>query len=203
MTDKRRQIQNAYDEIADAYHTETDANEDGTDDTILNTFIEHLSENATVFDAGCGGDPIEIPTTTTIGLDISRGQLTHYTGNNAQLFQGDMTTLPFNTNTFDGATAFYSLIHIPLDQHQTVINELTRVIKPNSPLLIVEGTEEWVGSNHSWLGTGEEMHWEMAGKDATVQQLQNADCEIIEITPVRDTLGDADGTKLFFLAKTN
>lgn len=201
--EKKQQIQNAYDEIATTYHTETSENDDGMDESILADFASSLSENATIFDAGCGGDPVQIPNTRTVGLDISQGQLSKYTGTTAHLLQGDMTELPFEDNVFDGATAFYSLIHIPLEDHQTVINELFRVLKPDSPILLVEGTEEWVGSNESWLDTGEEMHWEMAGREATIQHLENAGFNIEQITPVRDTLGDADGTKYFFLARTN
>lgn len=202
MVDKRTQIQQAYDEIAETYHAETEEDDSGLDDSVLRKFIEYLPDDSVVLDAGCGGDPVEIPQSEIVGIDISRGQVSYYTGDDAELVQGDISVLPFDDNSFDGSTAFYSLIHIPLDDHQTVIDELIRVLKPGSPLLLVEGTEEWVGSNESWLESGEEMHWEMAGKEQTRTQLETAGCTIEQITPVKDTLGDSEGTKLFFLART-
>lgn len=45
------------------------------------------------------------------------------------------------------------------------------------------------------------MKWEMAGKEATISHLETAGFEIQQIVPVRDTLGETDGTKLFFFAQ--
>lgn len=199
----RQQIQNAYDTIADTYHEKTSGTETQPEQqAILKEFLSETKTNAQILDAGCGGDPFTTANTTTIGVDFSKQQLLHDTTSNAHLTQGDMTQLPFHNNKFDAATAFYSFIHIPLEHHTTVLNELSRVLKPDSPLLFVEGTEQWVGENSSWLDTNQTMHWEMAGREQTIQDLEDTGYTITQITPVRDTLGDADGTKLFFLATT-
>lgn len=136
--------------IATTYEEETDKNEEQEAQIqILNEFADSIESNATILDAGCGGKPATLDGTKTVGLDFSRGQLEKYTGDTVPLVQGDMTNLPFNNNSFDGVTAFFSMIHILLDEHQTVCDEFARVVRPNSPVLLTEGTDEWVGSHDS------------------------------------------------------
>lgn len=201
MDDIRKNVKNAYDSIADDYHTQTDEyTVPKSQKNIEQKFVSTLSKNDIILDAGCGGKPIQINGVETIGLDFSRGQLTK-NKKDIETIQGDMTNIPCKMNYFNGLTAFYSLIHIPLQYHQDVLHEFARVLKKNSYLLITEGTEKWKGSNPSWLDTEKEMSWEMAGKNKTREQLKNAGFKISKIQPVKDTLGDEEGTKIFFLAK--
>ena len=90
-----------------------------------------------------------------------------------------MTTLPFTNDSFDAVIALYSLIHVPVNDHRTVLKEFTRVycrtetliieppgrgafelsillsdsiLRPVGTLLVSEGDVEWTGSNPDWLG---------------------------------------------------
>lgn len=198
MADKKR-VQEAYDAIAAEYDAATD--EAGIDErqrTVIARFVDHVA-GGTVLDAGCGGEPLTDEAVTVVGLDFSREQLARVT--ETPVVQGDMTRLPFAANTFHGVTAFFSMIHIPLDERETTYAELARVLQPNGILLFTEGPDEWVGAEDDWLGAGAEMQWEIAGQSATEAHLNAAGFEILDVVPVTDSLGDNEGEKLFFLAR--
>jgi ubiquinone/menaquinone biosynthesis C-methylase UbiE len=129
-----------------------------------------------------------------VGVDFSRGQLRLAAENvpGASLVQGDMTALPFDDDAFDAVVAYWSLIHVPLADHQTVVDEFARVLRPGGRALLSEGTSEWVGENPDWLGSGVAMEWNVAGPAATRAQLRAAGFEIVETRDVPEPL-DHDG----------
>lgn len=175
---ERNDVRRAYDEIAETYASTRSENGRGMD--ILAAFLAPLSPESDVLDAGCGqGTPVlrKLDASATgVGLDFSREQLRLATENvpDAPLVQADLTQLPFADGVFDAVTAYHTLIHIPMDDHQTVITEFARVLRPDGRLLLSEGPEEWTGANPNWLDTGVEMQWSIAGAEATRTQLQNA-----------------------------
>jgi len=200
--DKRLDIQKAYDNIANQYYNKIQENDNNFNYKILEKFKNQISENTLILDAGCGGVPLKIDNITTVGFDISLNQLKTYNGDIREmpLIQGDMVKLPFKDNSFNGVAAFYSYIHIPIKFHTQVLQEFHRVLTPESPLILVDGSDEWINSNSSWLDTGEEMHWSMAGKEKTIENLKINNYNIQDVEPVHDTLGE--GTKVFILAET-
>jgi len=112
-----------------------------------------------------------------------------------------MTSLPFREDSFDAATALHSLIHVPLDQHRTVLEAFARVLAPGGRLLLTEGEEEWIGENPDRLGTGTGMRWETAGREAARDQLDGAGFEVRAEWDRRDELADDGSSKPFFLAR--
>lgn len=205
MSDKD-DVRRAYDEISEVYAEQRSPN--ATSTVALDRLLEPFTTDARILDAGCGqGTPVlsQIETSTSaVGLDFSREQLRLATENApaAALAQGDMTTLPFEDAAFDAVTAFHSLIHVPADDHQQVIDEFARVLRPGGQVLLSEGETEWHGSNPDWLGTGTEMRWSIAGAEATKKQFAVAGFSVVEEWNVSDELADdEDAQKPFFLAE--
>jgi len=171
-------VRRGYDGLAEAYAA--DRSEDGLGTEVLTRFLGDLSGSARVLDAGCGqGTPVLRDLTasaTATGVDISRAQLdlAAETVPEAALAQGDMAALPFDDDVFDAAIAYHSLIHVPKEHHQRVIDEFARVLTDDGRLLVSEGVTEWSGANPDWLDTGVEMQWHIAGADATREHLRNA-----------------------------
>lgn len=194
MVDKDA-VRNSYDELADMYAAQR--SEDGRDMEILEEFLDSLSQSARVLDAGCGlGAPVLARVSesrTAFGADFSAEQLQLAAENapDASLVQSDITTLPFGPATFDAVIAYWSVIHIPMDDHQTVMNECARVLRPDGRILLCEGTNEWVGENPDWLDSGAKMEWNIAGADTTRDQLLNAGFTIEDDRGTRSAL-DAD-----------
>ncbi|MFC4439316.1 MULTISPECIES: class I SAM-dependent methyltransferase [Natrialbaceae] len=183
-------VRRSYDELAETYAAQRSENGRGTQ--ILEGFLESLSDPSRVLDAGCGqGTPVLSrlsDSTRAFGVDFSREQLKLAAGNapDAVLVQGDMTTLPFERSTFDAVVAYWSLIHVPMDDHQAVIDEFARVLRPGGRILLCEGTNRWAGENPDWLESGVKMEWNIAGAETTRDQLRNAGFEIVDEWGVPD-----------------
>ncbi len=181
----RDDVRRSYDELADVYAAER--SEDDQALAILERFLDSLDEPERVLDAGCGqGTPVLERLgreTEAVGVDFSREQLAlaREAVPDAGLVGADMTRLPFADDSFDAVVAYYSLIHVPLDEHPTVLEEFARVLRPGGRALVCEGSgEEWVGENPDWLDTGVEMEWEIAGAEATAEQLDDAGFTVVD-----------------------
>lgn len=193
MVDKRT-VQRGYDEVAEQYAGWREYDGRGVD--LLDDLLGELPADARLLDAGCGGGrPVlarASETTDAVGLDFSGEQL-RLAGEHAPTadrMQGDMTTLPFSADSFDAVVAYWSVIHVPLADHQTVVDEFARVLRPGGRLLLCEGTTEWVGENPDWFDSGTEMAWEIAGAEATDRQLLSAGFEVTDRWGVTESLSD-------------
>jgi ubiquinone/menaquinone biosynthesis C-methylase UbiE len=196
--ERREAVRAAYDELADVY---ADRAAGEVTPEPVRQFCGELDPGDDVLSAGCGpGDrPLEAAGGTGVGLDLSREQLRRARGGPAALVQGDMTALPFAPDSFDAVAALYSLIHVPLESHRTVIGEFARVLRPGGTLLVTEGETEWVGSNPDWLDSGTAMHWSLAGAETTREQLRAGGFAVRGVWDVPDPTTE-NGHKPFFLA---
>jgi ubiquinone/menaquinone biosynthesis C-methylase UbiE len=87
---------------------------------------------------------------------------------------------PYDAAVFDSVVAYWSLIHVPLSDHQTVLEGFERVLCPGGRVLPCEGTNEWTGENPDWLDSGVEMQWETAGAETTRNRLHAAGFTIVD-----------------------
>ncbi|MFB6121754.1 MAG: class I SAM-dependent methyltransferase [Halobacteriaceae archaeon] len=197
--DRRRAIQGAYDEMAAEFN---DGEAIGSMPEPVERFCADLDPDDDLLSAGCGGGdaPLDVAGERGVGLDFSREQLDAARETvSARLVQGDMTALPFADDSFDAVAALYSLIHVPLDDHRAVVAEFARVLHPGGTLLVSEGGMEWSGSNPDWLDSGTEMHWSMAGPDATREDLLACGFDVRGRWDVPDPTTE-DSEKPFFIA---
>ncbi|MFC4988159.1 class I SAM-dependent methyltransferase [Saliphagus infecundisoli] len=200
--DERRDVKDAYDEMAEHYMDVVTSGSSSELPNPVKRFQKELGPEDELLDAGCGPgrSTLRMVGESGVGLDISRRQLSLASQRaTARLVQGDMTTLPFASDSFDAVSAIYSLIHVPVDEHQTALEEFARVLRPGGTLLVTEGGVEWTGSNPDWLDSGVEMRWSMAGPEATRKDLQACGFEVRDAWDVPDPTTD-DGMKPFFLA---
>ena len=203
MVDKET-VRRGYDEVAETYAA--DREEDGREREILARFVGDLPDSARVLDAGCGGGmPVLADlseSAAAVGTDISRTQLDLAADAvpDAALAQGDLAALPFRDGAFDAVTAFHSLIHVPRDQHRSVVGEFARVLTDGGRVLLSEGIDEWRGTNPDWLDAGVEMEWHVAGADATREHLRDAGFAVEAERRVRDSLDDGNDAQWAFFA---
>jgi ubiquinone/menaquinone biosynthesis C-methylase UbiE len=109
-----------------------------------------------------------------------------------------MTRLPVADTTCDAIIAYHSLIHVPADDHQSVIDEFARVLRPGGRVLVSEGPDEWEGTNPNWLETGTTMEWYIAGAAATRAQLARSGFSIEREHGAPNTLAEDDEASWVF-----
>jgi SAM-dependent methyltransferase len=124
----------------------------------LEEFIERLSPEASVLDLGCGaGVPVAKTLTeqnfNVTGVDISMGQIERARRNvpAATFVQEDMGSLNFAPDTFDGVCAFYSVTHVPSDEHRALVGRVAEWLRPGGIFIASLGASsgDWSGT---WLG---------------------------------------------------
>lgn len=202
---ERTAVRRGYDELEDAYVDTRSLS--GPEQDLLDGYCRALPADALILDVGCGpGTPVLDFITdriTAVGIDLSRTQLQLASENapGAGLAQGEMSRLPIATNAVDAVVAFHSIIHVPLSDHQQVIDEFARVLRPGGQLLMTEGPGEWTGSNPDWLDAGVEMQWEIAGAEATRAQLDAAGFVLVDEYDTEHELDDTDERWRYFHAE--
>ncbi|WP_435349516.1 class I SAM-dependent methyltransferase [Haloarchaeobius sp. HRN-SO-5] len=189
--DQRNLVRRSYDELADVYAAETGPNEND----VLVDRLQADAPDGPLLDAGCGDGETVLEyladDRTVTGLDFSREQATR--ANRVvpgMVAQGDMTALPFAADSFAAVTAFYSIIHVPGEQHADVYEEFARVLRPAGVVLVTTGTEDWVGRSDDWLDGGAPMEWDILGPEKSTDLLNAAGFEVYETVGVVDAVGD-------------
>jgi ubiquinone/menaquinone biosynthesis C-methylase UbiE len=116
MTEKRNLVKEGYDRIAEEYQADRHIFDHTKK---LQEFASLLPKDARVIDVGCGaGVPVAKYLVksgfTVVGVDFSERMLRLARKNvpQATFIRKDMTRLDFADNSFDGLTAFYSIIHV-------------------------------------------------------------------------------------------
>jgi ubiquinone/menaquinone biosynthesis C-methylase UbiE len=125
----------------------------------LHDLMSRLPAHPAVLDLGCGAG---VPCTALLaergevaGVDLSASQLELARHNvpSARLIQADMTTLALRPASFDAVTAFYSINHVPRDQHSSLFRRITTWLRPGGHFLAALGCGAGETTVDDWLGT--------------------------------------------------
>jgi SAM-dependent methyltransferase len=154
----KRVVRNGYDAVAESYLA--DRPRDAGDLPALEEITALVPAGGRVLDLGCGAG---VPVTehllelgyTAAGLDLSMTQLLLARESLAGSWtQGDMTALPFGAGSFDGVVAYYSIIHVPREEHPAIVREIRRVLVPDGRALLVLGARDLPADHDedSWFG---------------------------------------------------
>ena len=154
----KRTVADGYDRIAERYLEWGHGVRDDPRGRMLALFAARLPEGARVLDVGCGAG---VPSTVELarrfhvtGVDISARQLEAARANvpGVTFIEGDIATMDFPDGSWDGVTAFYSISHIPRDQHASLFRQIARWLAPGGVFLATLGVSaipDWTGP---WLG---------------------------------------------------
>ena len=156
-SDVKRLVAEGYDRIADKYFKQFGRS--SVRDAKLAELVAKLPVGGTVLDLGCGaGEPVarvcvELGFRVT-AVDASLGQIERARRNvsNANLIHADMTSVQFPAESFDAVSAFYSITHVPRNEHSALIRRIVTWLRPNGLFVANFGSSEgdWLGE---WLGT--------------------------------------------------
>ena len=201
--DYKATVKVGYNKIADRYLAQRTS--DSEDVRLLNGFIERLPIHAKVLDAGCGaGIPISQMLSkhfNVIGVDFSEAQTELAKKNvpNATFLCEDMTKLNFQEHTFDGITSYYAIIHIPREEHQALLANFYRMLKPGGIALLCLGAENLIDDvDENYLGA--RMYWSHYDTETYLKMLNACGFSIIWSKRVEDETCEGAG-HLFVLAQ--
>jgi SAM-dependent methyltransferase len=159
-------------------------------------FVRRLPDGARVLDLGCGAG---IPSTRVLaerfevtGVDVSEVQLQLARTNvpQATFVHGDFSDLAFPDEWFDGITAFYSISHVPRDEHTRLFACVAGWLKPGGLFLATLGAGESPGWTGEWLGVP--MFFSSYDADENRRLLRGAGLSLVldEVVAVREPEGE-------------
>jgi ubiquinone/menaquinone biosynthesis C-methylase UbiE len=178
--DPKRIVESGYDAIACTYHEQRDRFKSSE---LLVGFSSLLPSGGQVLDAGCGsGVPVARFLVNAgfkvTGVDISSSmlELARFHVPEAHFVKMDMRQLDFEAGSFDGICAFYSLFHVPREEHLQVLMGFHRLLRQDGVLLFSSGRDAWedIEDFH-----GARMFWSHPDRKVTRKLVVNAGFAVI------------------------
>jgi 2-polyprenyl-3-methyl-5-hydroxy-6-metoxy-1,4-benzoquinol methylase len=199
----KKTVKEGYNAIADRYLAER--RRDSQDVRLLDEFMDRLPANAQVLDAGCGaGIPISQMLSERFqvtGVDFSEAQIElakKYVPHGTFVCE-DMTKLDFRDDMFDGICSYYAIIHIPRAEHQPLLANFHRMLKPDGVALLCLGAEHLIDDvDENYLGT--RMYWSHYDTETYLNMLTECSFSIIWSRRVADETCEGAG-HLFVLVQ--
>ena len=120
--------------------------------------VGRLPDGAAVLDLGCGSG---LPSTAALaqrcnvtGVDISASQiaLARRQVPGATFLIADITQVQLPASSFAAVTAFYSIIHVPREEHAALFRNVTRWLKPGGYFLAALSAAGDPGWHGEWMG---------------------------------------------------
>jgi SAM-dependent methyltransferase len=100
---------------------------------------------------------------------------------------GDMATIAFPAESFDLVTAFYSIIHLPREDHGRLIRRVARWLRPGGGLVANLGTSGGDAWDDDWHGVP--MYWSSWDQRTNTRLLEAAGLEVL-VDTVETTVED-------------
>src|SRR5579872_6566727 len=146
----------------------------------LDRFLKLIPKGSTVLDIGCGSGRITKFLTdhdlNVVGIDISRNmlKLAEERTPEAEFLKQDMRKLDFPKQSFDGALALYSIIHVPRKYHSAIFKKIHRILRPKGiALLSVGGSNLENDIDENWMNWGARMHWSQFDLEKNLKLLRS------------------------------
>ena len=197
MPDPRKEtVRAGYDQIAPRF-AEWGARVEGDPrDRFLDEFIELLPASGSVLDLGCGAG---VPSTRRLaesfrvgGADISQAQIALARRNvpQATFIHCDLLDLDLPAASFDGITAFYSISHVPREEHPRVFALVKRWLRPGGVFVAALGSGDMPDWTGEWLGVP--MFFSSHDANENLRLLAAAGLEVVrdEVVAMREPEGE-------------
>ena len=133
----REMVRQGYDACAEVYGSSRKREAGGE----IRGLIERLAEGASVLDVGCGaGVPIARSLSRmyrVTGVDVSRDMVRLARRNvpEGEFFCEDVMSVEFDEESFDAVVAFYSIFHLPREEHRGLFERIYRWLRPGGYFL--------------------------------------------------------------------
>jgi len=196
LDERRRTVQAAYDELGPRFGEWGDKIEGDPWERFLDELTARLPSDARVLDLGCGNGAKVARLAgrfELVAVDLSEGQLRLARANlpGATLVNADFTRLDLAAGPFDAVTAFYSVMHVPRDEHRALFGRIARWLRPGGLFLASLSHVGGEDRTSEWLGV--EMFFSGFDAETNRQLVRDAGFEPIldELVWMREPEGDA------------
>jgi 2-polyprenyl-3-methyl-5-hydroxy-6-metoxy-1,4-benzoquinol methylase len=145
---------------------------------MLDEMMARLPAAARVLDLGCGaGVPLSSALVehgfSVVGIDgsVKQIEMARWNVPKAEFVHADMTAVTFPPHSFDAVAAFYSITHVPREDHATLFERIAVWLKPGGLFIASLGAADCPGWLGEWLGA--EMffsHYDAATNESLVRE---------------------------------
>lgn len=190
--DYRALVRRSYDRLASAYA----GSRVGKDHPELEWLLTRLNDGASVLDVGCGaGVPVAqllAGRFRVTGVDVSSEMIRLARANvpHASFIRSDITSVEFDDSTFDAAVAFFSLFHIPREDHPRLFRRIRDWLKPGGYLMCTLSLDGEAGYTKDDF-FGAKMYWSNYGLTEYEEMLAGIGFTILETTVIGHGLSEA------------
>ena len=138
--DPKHIVEEGYDRVAEAY-SRLEGRSQWPRIKWLEKVLTRLEPGSSVLDLGCGsGDPADIEIARlhrVTGVDTSNVQVELARQNvpRSKFIHGDLSSLDFPHGSFDAVVSFYTLEHLPREQHGEILQRIHDWLRPGGLLL--------------------------------------------------------------------
>jgi SAM-dependent methyltransferase len=206
--EKKEIVRAGYNKVAERIQEISGLEKEGSDElNLLANFTSKIPLGGLVLDMGCGygvysrylSDKFKV-----IGVDISEKQieLAKQNAPKAEFICEDMTKIYFPDEFFDGILAFYSIIHVPREEHYNLLSSFFRMLKMNGVVLLVFGiTDDPESHEDNFFSRGVKMYWSGFDEKTNLNMLKQIGFRIIWAKSVKESPKWGDSTHLFVFAE--
>lgn len=183
--DPKRLVSEGYDRIHLTYERWGD--QDGLRQRYVTEVLDRrlVVPDGDALDLGCGtgvlGTAQLVRRFTVVAVDISKEsvRVARLRLPGVQLVVADMATVAFRFESFDLVTAFYSLIHVPREEHATVVARISRWLRPGGIAILTMGAGTGGDERaESWLGAP--MFWSNWDRETNIRIVRQSGLEVLE-----------------------
>jgi SAM-dependent methyltransferase len=183
--DYKALVQRGYDRCAEAY----DEVRQQEAEPALAMLMSRLDDGATVLDVGCGaGVPVArhlAQRFVVTGVDISGTMIDRARQNvpRGTFIHGDVMAVDFPPSHFDAVVAFYSVFHLPRQEHVELFRRIHRWLKPGGYLMAtVSVWNEAAYTEDDFFGVT--MYWSNYGLEEYEEMLERLGFRLLQVTIV-------------------
>lgn len=207
MTDDPRTVVRAgYDHLATRYLEWTLTVDPVHRVTYQAMALDHIEPGSIVVELGCGPGiptgPLVAERHRLVGVDVSMAQLAQARTNvpSALLVLGDMTRVAFKPGSVEAVLAFYSLIHVPREDHSKVIASVHHWLRPGGVFALNMLARDNPGGYDGWID-GVQMFWSGFDARTNVHLVRDAGFEILRDEVLTNIEDDQEVRFVWILAR--
>lgn len=198
--DPKRVVADGYDRIAERYAAWGGGGSDPRDDHLA-LLEERLPAGAAVLELGCGTGALSTARLArrfaVTGVDISRRSIDLARRNvpGATFLHADMATVRLPNESFDAVTAFYTITHVPREEHAALLRSIAGWLRPGGLLVATMGAGDAPGDvEQDWLGAP--MYFSHHDAETNRRLVRGAGLRLLS---AREETTDEDGVPVPFL----